>query len=53
MLFRSLEVGFAPQEYGVTTKLDNKELNDYLNALLTEWEEDGTLAEMKAAHGLD
>lgn len=48
-----LEVGFAPQEYGVTTKLDNKELNDYLNALLAEWEEDGSLAEMKAAHGLD
>lgn len=48
-----LEVGFAPQEYGVTTKLDNKDLNDYLNALLAEWEEDGSLAEMKAAHGLD
>ena len=48
-----LAVGFAPQEYGVTTKLDNKDLNDYLNALLAEWEEDGSLAEMKATHGLD
>lgn len=48
-----LEHGFAPQEYGITTKLDQTELNDYLNALLAEWEEDGTLAEMKAAHNLD
>ena len=48
-----LEFGFAPQEYGVTTKLDNTELNDYLNDLLDKWEEDGTLADMKATHGLE
>ena len=29
-----LKDGFSPQEYGITTKKANTELNDYLNGLI-------------------
>lgn len=35
--------GFSPQEYGITTKKSNTELNDYLDKLVIKWEKDGTL----------
>ena len=33
-----LKDGFSPQEYGITTKKANTELNDYLNGLIEKWE---------------
>lgn len=41
-----LKDGFSPQEYGITTKKANTELNDYLNELIEKWEADGTLADI-------
>ena len=38
-----LNDGFSPQEYGITTKKSNTELNDYLDQLVIKWEKDGTL----------
>ncbi|MDR1362878.1 MAG: transporter substrate-binding domain-containing protein [Spirochaetaceae bacterium] len=35
---------FSPQPYGVTTKLSNKELADYVDGLVKKWLEDGTIA---------
>ena len=32
-----LKDGFSPQEYGITTKKANTELNDYLNGLIEKW----------------
>jgi putative glutamine transport system substrate-binding protein len=35
---------FSPQEYGVTSKLDNKPLAGYIDALVQKWLKDGTIA---------
>lgn len=47
-----LDIGFSPQEYGIATKLSNNELHDYLNDLIAQWLEDGTIAELLEANGL-
>lgn len=47
-----LEIGFAPQEYGIATAKNNEELHNFLNELIAGWEEDGTLAELLEANGL-
>ncbi|UUX33063.1 transporter substrate-binding domain-containing protein [Fundicoccus culcitae] len=47
-----LEIGFAPQEYGVATALSNDELAAYINDLINQWLEDGTLEGLLAEHGL-
>ncbi|MBP1048429.1 transporter substrate-binding domain-containing protein [Enterococcus sp. BWM-S5] len=38
--------GFSPQEYGIATKKSNTELNDYLDELITKWQDDGSLEEI-------
>ncbi|MDR2792077.1 MAG: transporter substrate-binding domain-containing protein [Treponema sp.] len=35
---------FSPQEYGVTSKLSNKELSAYVEGLIKKWLADGTIA---------
>lgn len=41
-----LSEGFSPQEYGITTKKANTELNTYLDGLIKKWQEDGTLTKI-------
>lgn len=48
-----LDIGFSPQSYGIATKKSNTELHDYLNGLIEGWLEDGTIAELLEANGLD
>ena len=48
-----LDIGFSPQEYGIATKLSNDELHNYLNDLINGWLEDGTLAELLEANGVE
>jgi putative glutamine transport system substrate-binding protein len=35
---------FSPQDYGVVTKLENTELAEYVNGLINQWLDDGTIA---------
>lgn len=35
---------FSPQDYGVTSKLTNKELANYIETLIQKWLNDGTIA---------
>ena len=39
---------FSPQPYGVTTKLSNKALADYVDGLIKKWLGDGTIAGLAA-----
>lgn len=48
-----LNDGFSPQEYGITTKKSNTELNDYLDHLVVKWEKDGTLEKIYQKWNLD
>lgn len=48
-----LNDGFSPQEYGITTKKSNTELNNYLDNLVVKWEKDGTLEEIYKKWNLD
>jgi putative glutamine transport system substrate-binding protein len=43
---------FAPQPYGVVTKLSNKALADYTESKITEWIADGTIAALIAQFNL-
>ena len=43
---------FAPQQYGVATKLDNTELAEYVDGLITMWLEDGTIDGLIEANGV-
>lgn len=47
-----LDLGYNPSQYGIVTKLSNKDLHDYLDMLVQEWEADGTLADLYATHNL-
>jgi putative glutamine transport system substrate-binding protein len=38
-----LDDAFSPQEYGVTSKFDNKELAAYIDGLIQKWLGDGTI----------
>ncbi|MGX7262706.1 transporter substrate-binding domain-containing protein [Enterococcus crotali] len=48
-----LKDGFSPQEYGITTKKANTELNDTLNGYIEKWEKDGTLEKIYKTWNLD
>lgn len=48
-----LKDGFSPQEYGIATKKSNTELNDYLNGLIEQWEQDGTLKKIYKEQNLE
>jgi putative glutamine transport system substrate-binding protein len=43
---------FSPQDYGVTSKLSNKELAAYIDGLVQKWLKDGTIAGLVAKYGL-
>ncbi|MFA9381150.1 MAG: transporter substrate-binding domain-containing protein [Acetanaerobacterium sp.] len=40
-----LEEGFKPQDYGIASKLDKKDLAEYLDGFIAKIEADGTLAQ--------
>lgn len=46
------DIRFAPQEYGIATKLSNTGLNDYLDGLISTWLEDGTIDQMIEDNGV-
>lgn len=39
-----LDIGFAPQEYGIATSLTNTDLAQYLDDAITRYQDDGTMA---------
>lgn len=41
-----LDIGFAPQEYGIATKLANKKLASYLDETVAEFRSDGVMQEL-------
>lgn len=43
---------FSPQQYGVTTKLTNKPLAEYVDGLIQKWLRDGTIAGLVRRFGL-
>ncbi|MDR0446752.1 MAG: transporter substrate-binding domain-containing protein [Oscillospiraceae bacterium] len=43
---------FSPQEYGVTSKFENKELAEYVNTLIQKWNADGTIQGLIDKHGI-
>jgi putative glutamine transport system substrate-binding protein len=47
-----LPEGFSPQEYGVASKLSNKELAVYVDDLIQKWLGDGTIAGLIQKYGL-
>lgn len=44
---------FATQNYGIASKKNNTELADYVNELIEQWKEDGTLEEIIAEWGMN
>lgn len=47
-----LDIGFAPQKYGVATKKSNTELDDYINQLIAKWKSDGTMNKLYDKYNL-
>ncbi|MDQ0223501.1 transporter substrate-binding domain-containing protein [Streptococcus moroccensis] len=47
-----LDLSYNPSQYGIVTKLSNTDLNAYLDALVMEWEADGTLQSIYDMYGL-
>jgi putative glutamine transport system substrate-binding protein len=43
---------FSPQEYGVASKLSNKDLADFIDGLIKKWLADGTIAGLVAKYSL-
>lgn len=43
-----LDIGFSPQEYGIASKLTNKDLATYLDDAIKRYQEDGTMAKILA-----
>ncbi len=39
-----IDFSFSASDYGIVTKLSNKDLNNYLNSLVEKWTSDGSLA---------
>lgn len=47
-----LDFSFSASDYGIATKLSNKDLNAYLNSLIETWHNDGSLQAIYDANGL-
>ncbi|TAA15157.1 transporter substrate-binding domain-containing protein [Streptococcus parasuis] len=47
-----MDFSFSASDYGIVTKLSNKDLNDYLNNLVEKWTADGSLQSIYDANGL-
>lgn len=47
-----MDFSFSASDYGIVTKLSNKDLNNYLNGLIKEWTTDGSLQTIYNANSL-
>lgn len=47
-----LDFSFSASDYGIATKLSNKDLNAYLNSLIETWHNNGSLQAIYDANGL-
>ena len=47
-----MDFSFSASDYGIVTKLSNKDLNNYLNSLVEKWTTDGSLQSIYDANGL-
>lgn len=47
-----MDFSFSASDYGIVTKLSNKELDSYLNELIQKWTADGSLQKIYDANGL-
>ena len=48
-----MDFSFSASDYGIVTKLSNKDLHNYLNSLVEKWTSDGTLQAFYDANGLE
>ncbi|NQP33132.1 transporter substrate-binding domain-containing protein [Streptococcus suis] len=48
-----MDFSFSASDYGIVTKLSNKDLNDYLNSLVEKWTADGSLQSIYDANSLE
>lgn len=48
-----MDFSFSASDYGIVTKLSNKDLNNYLNSLVEKWTSDGSLQALYDANGLE
>ena len=48
-----MDFSFSASDYGIVTKLSNKDLNNYLNSLVEKWTSDGSLQASYDANGLE
>lgn len=45
-------IRFSPQDYGIATKLSNKGLAEFVEALIVQWKNDGTLNKIISDNGV-
>lgn len=48
-----MDFSFSASDYGIVTKLSNKDLHNYLNSLVEKWTSDGSLQAFYDANGLE
>ncbi len=48
-----MDFSFSASDYGIVTKLSNKDLRNYLNSLVEKWTSDGSLQAIYDANGLE
>ncbi|HEM3664592.1 TPA: transporter substrate-binding domain-containing protein [Streptococcus suis] len=48
-----MDFSFSASDFGIVTKLSNKDLNNYLNSLVEKWTSDGSLQAIYDANGLE
>ena len=48
-----MDFSFSASDYGIVTKLSNKDLNNYLNSLVEKWTSDSSLQAIYDANGLE
>lgn len=48
-----MDFSFSASDYGIVTKLSNKDLHNYLNSLVEKWASDGSLQALYDANGLE
>lgn len=48
-----MDFSFSASDYGIVTKLSNKDLNNYLNSLVEKWTSDGSLQAIYDANSLE
>lgn len=48
-----MDFSFSASDYGIVTKLSNKDLHNYLNSLVEKWTSDGSFQAIYDANGLE